>query len=75
MSWDSESTLKDLLRWLGNPQCIIGYSDDFDRVPPHFVHIQIVFCAFGNIMTCLPSHNTRVAACVNINYSLLVRHI
>jgi len=35
MSWCFASTFKDSLRWLGNTHCIIGYSDGFDRVPPH----------------------------------------
>jgi len=30
--------------WLGNTHCTIGYSDDFDRVPPHLLlHVLIVF--------------------------------
>jgi len=34
------------VHWLGNTHYTTGYSDGFDRVPPHLLHVQIVCCIF-----------------------------
>jgi len=45
-SGGSASTSKDFLHWLDITHRIIGYFDGVDRVPPHFLQVQIVFCTF-----------------------------